>query len=41
MTSDDMNITLLEKNDLINIAILMKYPNTEVDIEGWKHVITG
>ena len=37
MTSPAMNITLLEKNELVNISILVLPPeekDTEVDIDG-------
>ena len=39
-----MDITLLEKNDLVNIAILINpytYLDTAVEIEGWEHILEG
>ena len=34
-----MNITLLEKNELVNIGIKGIFSGTELDIDGWKHTI--
>ena len=38
---DHMNISLLEKNDLVNINIATSYNpwGTFIDIDGWQHVI--
>ena len=39
-----MNISLWQRNELINISIMPegKYrENTKIDIEGWEHVIKG
>ena len=44
MTRAIMNITLLEKNELVNISILGLNPlwtDTEVNIEGYQHVVKG
>ena len=44
MTRGAMNITLLEKNDLVNIGIQPSFPtllDTEVNIDGWQHVVKG
>ena len=34
-----MNISLIEKNDFINISIRDNDEGTEVDIDGWQHII--
>ena len=41
MTRKEMNISLLEKNELVNINIKKEIVDikTVIDIEGWQYVI--